>query len=133
MSEDDQPKIIVDEDWKSQAEQEKEALQQEQEQSRQALDASAEAEDVEIPPATLPVLITTLATQAMICLGQIPHPSTGQAMTDIPQATHFVDLLQMLEEKTEGNRTAEEIAMLSNILHQLRLAVVAADGEKKSE
>jgi hypothetical protein len=131
MSEEDKPKIIVDEDWKSQVEQEKEALQQEQ--SQQASDAAAETQDVEIPPATLPVLITTLATQAMICLGQIPHPSTGQAMTDIPQATHFVDLLQMLEEKTEGNRTAEEIAMLSNILHQLRLAVVAAEGAEKSE
>jgi hypothetical protein len=82
--------------------------------------------DYELPPASLAFLITTLGTQAMVALGDVPNPITGKIERQPKQAKHFIDTLSMLEEKTAGNRTPEESALLSSILHQLRMAYVSA-------
>ncbi len=111
-------RIIVDEDWKAQVEREREVARQ------QAVAPSAE-EEMEIPAASLTLLISMFATEALIALGQIRHPAAEGIMVDLPQAKHLVDLLQVLEDKTAGNRTPEETAMLSQLLHELRLAYVA--------
>jgi hypothetical protein len=65
--------------------------------------------------------------EAMVALGQIPSPS-GQAELDLDAARHYIDMLTVIEEKTEGNRTPEESAMLSRLLHDLRMAFVAVRG-----
>ena len=78
-----------------------------------------------LPPATLTSLISVLATQAMIALGQIADPVSGKPAQDLEQASHFVDLLSMLEEKTKGNRTGDESALLDRVLHELRMVFVA--------
>jgi hypothetical protein len=86
--------------------------------------AQAETHDYALPPPSLAFLITTLGTQAMVALGEVPNPITGK-MERLPnQAKHFIDTLAMLEEKTAGNRTPEESALLSSLLHQLRMAYV---------
>ncbi len=77
-----------------------------------------------LPPATFAFLLTTLATQAMIALGQVPNPLTGKVETRAVQAKHYIDTLAMLAEKTQGNRTAEESQLLDDLLHQLRMAFV---------
>ncbi|MEX2142207.1 MAG: DUF1844 domain-containing protein [Pirellulales bacterium] len=82
--------------------------------------------DYALPPPTLAFLITTLGTQAMVALGEVPNPLTGKLERLPNQAKHFIDTLAMLEEKTVGNRTPEESALLSSLLHQLRMAFVAA-------
>jgi uncharacterized protein DUF1844 len=84
------------------------------------------AHDYELPPASLAFLITTLGTQAMMALGDVPNPITGKMERQPKQAKHFIDTLAMLEEKTAGNRTPEESALLSSFLHQLRMAYVGA-------
>jgi Domain of unknown function (DUF1844) len=80
-----------------------------------------------LPPATLSFLITTLATQAMVSLGQVPNPFSGKVEIRLPEARHFIDTLTTLEEKTGGNRTPEESALLRGALHQLRLAYIEAE------
>jgi hypothetical protein len=85
-----------------------------------------------LPPATLSFLITTLATQAMVSLGQVPNPFSGKFEIRLPEARHFIDALTMLEEKTAGNRTPEESALLRGALHQLRLAYVEAEAAPAS-
>lgn len=116
----EKPKIIVDEDWKSQAQAEKERLQAELErkQKEQPSDGGA------LPEATFPVHVTTLATQALMFLGQVPNPLTGKPEVHLEQAKHFIDTLQMLQDKTKGNLTPEESRMLEDVLHELRLAYV---------
>lgn len=127
----DQPqekKIIVDEDWKTQVQAEKEAAEQPptEESTETPADASADklGQDVPLPPASLEILIGSLATQAMVSLGIFPNPATNEVQRLPNQAKHLVDMLQVLQEKTEGNRTAEESAMLEDTLHQLRMAYV---------
>ena len=130
----EEKKIIIDEDWKSQAQAEKEALEQQKKQQQELGNApgaateggSASPETAQLPPATLTTLCTTLATQAMLSMGQLPNPLTGRAEIQLDYARHYIDTLEMLEKKTEGNRTPEEIAMMSQLLHELRLAYVEA-------
>jgi len=126
-------KIIVDEDWKSRVQAEKEALQrQKDEEPPEEQPASPEqAEpDVPLPPASLEVLAGSLAMQATIAMGLMSDPSGGKPQVRLNQAKHFVDTIAMLEEKTEGNRTPEETAMLSHLLHELRMAYVAVEGRQ---
>jgi hypothetical protein len=115
------PKIIIDEDWKNQVQAEKELLA-----SQQAEDAKQPNAAVGLPPASLATLLTTLATQTLMELGQVPNPLTGEAQVDLEQAKFFIDTIQVVEDKTKGNCTPDEALMLENVLHQLRLAYVAA-------
>lgn len=122
MSESEEPKIIVDEDWKSQVEQEREQLKAaESEQPAPGADA------MQMPPATFPVLLATLGSQAMSLLGLLPGPDgkADPSQVNLPIAKHMIDLISMLEEKTKGNLDQEEAGMLSENLHQLRMAYVA--------
>ncbi len=63
-------------------------------------------------------------SDALVHLGQVPDPLTGQAHQDLEQAQFTIDLLAMLKEKTEGNRTPEESAVLDEILTTLRMGFV---------
>ena len=122
-------KIIIDEDWKSQVQAEKEALERQQapqptESAAEGAAPGAAAEEPQMPPASFEALVTTLATEAMFALGQIPHPETGQAERRPQQARYLIDTLEMLAEKTKGNLTPAEERMLDTILHQLRMAFV---------
>lgn len=114
------PKLIIDEDWKSQVQAEKEALERQKEHPSRPQTAAA----APLPPATLAMLLTTLATQALVGLGQIAHPASGKAEIHFDEAKHFIDTLEMLEAKTAGNRTPEENRLLENLLHELRLGFV---------
>jgi len=82
--------------------------------------------DRPLPAPSLAFLVTTIATQAMVALGEVPNPLTGKLEKLPNQARHFIDTLAMLELKTEGNRTPEESALLRSVLHQLRTAFVAS-------
>jgi hypothetical protein len=136
-------KIIIDEDWKSQVEAEKEELerkQQEQEASKPAAEAEGEASepapeaeaeaDLPLPPPSLEFLASSLGMQAMIAMGLVPSPLTGKPEVHLHQAKHFIDTIAMLEEKTEGNRTPEETAVISNLLHELRMGYLAVQQQQ---
>ena len=63
-----------------------------------------------------------------------PTPSTNKADVQLDQAKHAIDLLTMLQQKTEGNRTPDESEELEAVLHELRLAFVTvseAEAAKK--
>ncbi len=77
-----------------------------------------------LPPASLATLMSMLSTQAMVALGVLPDPSTGQATPRPNLARHFIDLLGVLEEKTAGNRDENETKMFSTTLHELRMTYV---------
>lgn len=117
-------KIIIDEDWKTQVEREKEVASQ-QSASGAAPSAQARSTEAEFPPATLSFLVTSLAMQAMMSMGLMPNPITGKNETSLAQARHFIDTVEMLDQKTKGNRTAEEDQVLDNLLYELRMAFVA--------
>ncbi len=120
MSDTPKSKLIIDEDWKTQAQAEKQRLQDELEQKKQPPPPA----EGELPPASFAMLLSTLATQALLFLGQMPNPMTGKAEVHLEEAKHFIDLLQMLQQKTQGNLDEQETQMMEQVLHELRLAFV---------
>jgi hypothetical protein len=124
MTEENQEKkIIIDEDWKAQVEAEKEEIKKRE--AAAADEPQESADDVEMPPASLSLLISTLATQALASLGQFPDPVENKPVVRLNLARHFIDTLAVLQEKTRGNLTTEEEQMLGGALHQLRTAYIA--------
>lgn len=122
-------KIVVDEDWKKQVEAEKEGVRR-MHQGKEGEEKS-ENKSPHLPPASFAFLVTTLANQAMVSLGLLPNPLTHKTEHRLDEAQHFIDTLQILYDKTEGNRTSEETALLEDLLHQLRLGYLTVQ-EKMS-
>ena len=136
----DDKKIIIDEDWKSQVEAEKE----EAEATREASDPADRSgpigsedekspQEVPLPPADFTTIVSMLATQAMLNLGTLPNPMTGKTDRNLPQAKHAIDLVEVLKDKTKGNCNPQEEAMLQNLLHELRMAYVASQAQPTSD
>jgi hypothetical protein len=77
-----------------------------------------------MPPASFELLLTMLATEALVALGQVPHPASGQLHVHRNQAKYLIDLVEMLRNKTQGNLTDNEQQLIETLLHQLRMAFV---------
>lgn len=126
MSDQDKPKIIIDEDWKSQVQAEKEAVKQGPDAPAAAPGDTPEEfpDDPEMPPASFEMLVTGLATEAMMAMGQIPNPITGEAQVRRHQAKYLIDTLEVLRDKAKGNIEPDEANAIEGLLHQLRMAFV---------
>ena len=61
---------------------------------------------------------------AMIHMGKLVHPETGQVERNLEWARLSIDLLGMLEEKTRGNLSPDDERMLVSVLTTLRLNFV---------
>ncbi|PZR75366.1 MAG: hypothetical protein DLM73_05485 [Chthoniobacterales bacterium] len=71
------------------------------------------------------------AQNAALFLGQIPNPQTGQGEVNLELAKMFIDQLGMIQEKTRGNLTNEESAVLKNTLANLQMAFVEVSQQVK--
>ena len=71
------------------------------------------------------------AQNAALFLGQIPNPQTGQGEVNLELAKMFIDQLGMIQEKTRGNLTNEESAVLRNTLSNLQMAFVEVSQQTK--
>jgi hypothetical protein len=78
------------------------------------------------PPAPLDfgTFVLSIGSSALVHLGEIEHPETEQARENLLLARQTIDLLAMLEEKTQGNLTDEEARFLRDLLADLRLKFV---------
>ena len=74
------------------------------------------------------MLINAMAQPALLYLGEIPHPATGQPTLDLEGARLQIDMLDLLRVKCRGNLTPQEDGLLESVLHQLRMRYVARSG-----
>ena len=68
--------------------------------------------------------VISLATTAMVHLGEGPVDS-GAPPEDLDAAGQMIDILGMLEKKTEGNLSPEESRLVHDILYELRMKFLA--------
>lgn len=108
-------KIFVDEDWKEEAQREKEKLAEE-------LEKQSQHELPPLPEASFEVLVSSLATPAMMSLGMLNLPNR---QPNLDEAKFYIDLLEVLEKKTQGNLETREHNALTSILYELRMGYVA--------
>jgi len=78
-------------------------------------------------------LVLQQSNMALMFLGKIPNPESGQSEPDLPSARIFIDQLEMLETKTKGNLSPQEARMLKDALTTLRMAFVHAVNTSKSQ
>ncbi len=77
-----------------------------------------------VPEASLTALMHLLTEQALLSMG-VPHPMLKEVPPANPVAARFyVDLLSVLKEKTEGQRSEAESSQLDELLYQLRMKVM---------
>lgn len=100
------------------------------EESRETADAEPGPDDAgfQLPEINFPTFIFSLNSSALLNLGAIEDPGTGQKSKNLPLAKQTIDIIGMLEEKTKGNLTDDEAAMLKNILYELRMLYVKEKG-----
>jgi hypothetical protein len=120
----EEKKIIVDEDWKQEAQREKEILAAEGKAENK--EAPAEKEKHErgpLPKGDFAALISMLVTQAFYALGAIKIEGQEKG-ADLELARYNIDMLETLEEKTKGNLSKNEEKVLGNTLNEIRMVYV---------
>ena len=78
-----------------------------------------------MPEVTFTAFVMSLNTSALFYLGEISDPATGEKQQDLVLVKHTIDTLQLLEDKTKGNLTDEELALLTNALIDLKMRYVS--------
>ncbi len=105
------PEKKIDQDWKETAEKEKNNLPKEGK--------------IAPPQPDFSFFVTTLALQASIAMGVMENPADGKKEENLAQARFLIDTMVLLREKTKGNLTPEEGALLENVLYELRMQYIA--------
>jgi hypothetical protein len=120
-------RIIIDEDWKSQVERERETLQHgpgDAQPGESSVASVGAATTGEMPEVGFDLLVSMLITPALLALGQVVDPRQPALPVDLPQARLYIDLLAVLQERTRGNLSADEDQMLEAWINQLRMFYV---------
>lgn len=114
----------VDESWKEQASREKEIVSA---QATAHSKTSVPGESAPDKQSSIPTskefmnLLSSLGYQAMMHLGEIPDPGTGQKEVSLEAAKEIIDLLVVLQKKTTGHTSKEESAVFASILPELQM------------
>lgn len=140
----EKPTIHVDDDWKRQAQEEKRRLAELEQQQKKVAPTgpvgvvagagsaagagrsaagqrgAAPSRDREMPEASFGTLVQSLVTQVLFYLGDLAVRGR-EVGVNLDMAKHNLDTLTILEEKTRGNLTPEEQAMLDGALYETRM------------
>jgi 3-oxoacyl-ACP reductase-like protein len=141
----DNPSILhIDDDWKKQAQEEKQRLADAEAAKKAAAASPAAVTSAPNAASATPgrsrrgraealepsfqALVQTLMTQALFYMGEIGTRS-GQTVVDLDLARLQIDLLGVLEEKSRGNLTPDETAHLDSALYETRMRFISASRE----
>ena len=87
-----------------------------------------ETRQTPLPEVNFSSLVISLSSSALLHLGEIADPQTGQKHKDLGLAKHTIDTVALLKEKTKGNLTDEETKIIESVLTDLRWLYVKAAG-----
>lgn len=87
-------------------------------------DKSCSQDTCSMPQVTFSTFILSLASSALVQLGEVPNPETGEITQDLVMAKHSIDILTMLESKTRQCLDQDESRLLEGILYELRMKYV---------
>lgn len=88
---------------------------------------------IPIPPADFTFLVYSLSTQAQLQLGLLRLDESAAPEPNLPIARHTIDLLAMLQQKTQGNLSLPEKLLLENTLTDLRYRFVQASEQASKQ
>jgi len=117
----------IDEDWKQQAQKEKEILAAQEEVEKEKTQEESKHRGP-LPRGNFAALVSMLVTQALFALGVLEVRGQEKREPDLEMAKYNIDMLATLEEKTKSNLTEEEKRVLENTLNEVRMAYVKVTG-----
>jgi len=75
--------------------------------------------------ATFLDLVGMLATNAMLQLGDVPDPASGERVENLQAVQDMITFLDILHQKTKGNLSQKEGEVLEQVLYDLRMRYMA--------
>ena len=66
-------------------------------------------------------LVLSFQAAAWQQMGKVQSIISGKIERNLEMAKHSIDMLAMLEEKTKGNLTEDEVKYLQHVLYELRM------------
>jgi hypothetical protein len=70
-------------------------------------------------------LVGMLATNAMLQLGDVPDPTSGERVENLQAVQDMITFLDILNQKTKGNLSQKEGEVLEQVLYDLRMRYMA--------
>ena len=80
-----------------------------------------------LPGVDFSTFVISLGTSALYHMGMVPDPESGKPVEpNLPVARQSIDTVEMLQEKTQGNLSDDEAALIKNLLTELRMRYLEA-------
>ena len=79
-----------------------------------------------MPDVTFTSFFMALNSSALYHLGELADPITSERKKDMLLAKHTIDTMSMLQAKTSGNLTKEELELVENSIYDLKMRFVKA-------
>ncbi len=87
------------------------------------IDKEPQAE-TQLPEINFVTFVLSLNASALVHLGLVEEPTSNKKVVNLPLAKQTIDILGMLQEKTRGNLSADEEALIKHLLYELRMIYV---------
>jgi|TARA_B110000914_G_scaffold88430_1_gene77752 hypothetical protein len=78
-------------------------------------------------------LVGTFHSSARIALGKTENPMTKSTNVNVEQASFYIDVLDLIQEKAKENLTDYEEQMLINTISELKLNLIDEKKKNKSQ
>ena len=78
-----------------------------------------------LPEVTFSTFVLSLASSALVHLGEVPNPDTGTTVRNDELARNAIDVLTMLDDKTRNGLSPDESKLMRDVLYELRMKFVA--------
>jgi hypothetical protein len=115
---------VTDRRFSSQSKEEQKKADADKEESK-IEEAESFNKEVPQPGVDFYSFVLSLSTSALIQLGKISDPVTNKTTQNLPAAKQTIDILAIIQEKTKGNLTDQEQAVLNNSLYDLRMMYIS--------
>ncbi|KAF1077341.1 DUF1844 domain-containing protein [Halodesulfovibrio sp. MK-HDV] len=86
--------------------------------------ADQNSQHSEMPEVNFSTFILSIGSSALVQLGEVPDPESGQIMENLLAAKHSIDILSMLQDKTKSCLENDEQQLLDTLLYDLRMKYV---------
>jgi hypothetical protein len=80
------------------------------------------------PPINFTNFVLSLSTSALFHFGDFSNETGGPAQKNLSAAKQTIDILDMLNEKTQGNLSEQENNLIRGVLYELKLRYVKENG-----
>jgi hypothetical protein len=100
------------------------AAGQEEHTGEKPAGAARDNAEIPLPKVDFSTFLLSMASSALVQLGEVPSPENGKKEENLPLAKHTIDMLCMLQDKIANGLTQEETRLLEGILYELRLKYV---------